>query len=530
VQADLEAPPPVVLCIGLGGAAAQAVSQELTFRGFRSTVVVVASIAVDEGSINHDLSLLLAAEGIWGSRFATRLDRLSWGSEPYRMCGRRTVVTRRIIVGEVDITRGWRHGAQPATAVAPGPTPIARCSLIVNASLRDDVLDGLRCLRAELRSSIAVAIHEALCKAPGSPAGMGEAPPDVLQVTISTAFIEVSDDLLGRLIAHLPTAMRTRALLSCTPGPLHDAILLPVALDAIPDAVRELQSQLNGGFPPFHVHISSQGILIGCLDPALGPGMLAQCGFGEDCPAPCATRGPLHFPVRCAAQGYLRGHGTARIWRLSHAGTDTDHRFVIDGGHLSIADVRAAVARLLGHDCAVTEVEALKADGAGYTQAVLIRMPSAVGPAIRAWEARGLTVRLGRLVVAARPAPHTRARHREGPSPTDRALKAAAAQRLWDLRQPVPDAATYMATQKSQLRTRRRRAGALPAQRQLGPRSWLGMGAYQRCYAPGHESQRCGVDHPARHGFLASIYRRRGCRGYCRCISNAYAGTASDGA
>ena len=112
MQADLEAPPPVVLCIGLGGAAAQAVSQELTFRGFRSTVVVVASIAVDEGSINQDLSLLLAAEGIWGSRFATRLDRLSWGSEPYRMCGRRTVVTRRIIVGGAAGNSG-RTGTNP---------------------------------------------------------------------------------------------------------------------------------------------------------------------------------------------------------------------------------------------------------------------------------------------------------------------------------------------------------------------------------------------------------------------------------
>ena len=79
-------------------------------------------------------------------------------------------------------------------------------------------------------------------------------------------------------------------------------------------------------------------------------------------------------------------------WRVSHAHTDTDMKYVIDGHQLGASEVRQAIHATLGTACTVTEVEALNASGAGYGDALLIRIPTAAAAAVRAWEASGLTL------------------------------------------------------------------------------------------------------------------------------------------
>ena len=184
-HADDDAPP-FVLGIGLGGAAVQSIAEELSFRCFRSTLVLVTSVVFDYG-IDPDLSIILAAEGTWGSRIAMRLGRLGWGPDSYVVQGPRTKVDRRILVGEIDISRTWRYAVQPSVLLAAGPTPEPAVSITVERQHSDLIAQALDCISGPLGSPMHISATETLYKPMGAPAGTQAPAPEVTQMSIRSA-------------------------------------------------------------------------------------------------------------------------------------------------------------------------------------------------------------------------------------------------------------------------------------------------------------------------------------------------------
>jgi len=74
-----------VLALGIGGATAQAILQQLQERNAAVILCLAACVPVDRVSADQDADLIVAADNIWGSRITARLDTLSWAlTQPLR--------------------------------------------------------------------------------------------------------------------------------------------------------------------------------------------------------------------------------------------------------------------------------------------------------------------------------------------------------------------------------------------------------------------------------------------------------------
>ena len=229
--------------------------------------------------------------------------------------------------------------------------------------------------------------QELLIKAEQRALGQDDPAPHVVQITIgSTSFVS-PHALQAYMQSLLPLELQEPGtVLWWLPSNNADFVFAPAKARAIPAIVAELRKGVRNGFPNLRACITTHGIGLDGVSPPVLPGLLAAIGLnGDTHNLRSVNCGPLHYPWRLAKQGRLEPTSTVEGWRISCAGVDNDHLFVVQDTTFSALQIQEAVAREVAQPCALSLVATANSNGHGQIPVWLIRIPAVAGPEVNRW-------------------------------------------------------------------------------------------------------------------------------------------------
>ena len=440
-------PRPCILALGVGGSTLQAIIDELVALRLPVTIKAVSSVAPQSIPGDGGATAVCAADGAWGSRLTTRAASLSWISPSFFPTGRGRPAERRLLLAEFHCLRPWNPHEQPVLALDAGALDV-KVGMLVDQDLAEACRILLARARARCGDPRAFSCREVLVKAEDRALRQEDPAPNAVQFIIGTTRMDSAEELHDHLCSILPRNLRDPGtVMWWVPSRNADFVFAPTASRAVPAVIAELRRGVACGFPPLRACMTTHGICIEGVNPAVLPGLLAAVGLNAASHSlQSVGRGPMHFPIRIAKQGTLDAGSDVEGWRISCATIDNDFLFVIDEANLAAGQIRAAVAHRVAQPCALSLVSVEQQDRQGRRPAWLIRLPAVAGQAVARWQTDGLRLHIGGTVVRARPAPPTQALDEGVVRPNEQHATAAQLQRTWDLNHSPAYAPVYIGT------------------------------------------------------------------------------------